>query len=371
MRVDTYRWTEAGGWDKGISQAPRADLVIEYSDSLFFKSADCYDDLRRFFPSAQIVGCSSAGNILNATVTDGDIVVAAIQFDATHVVIRSKVLEKQEDAGEVSKALIRELINPELKHVFLLSDGLFISGSELTRNLNSFSVPVTGGLAGDGDRFGESWVMANGPARQHQLVFVGFYGKLDVSFGFSTGWKEFGPERKVTRSEKNVVYEIDYKPALDIYVSYLGELSDDLPSSGLRFPLSIKLTEQGASTVRTLLGVDWNEKSLTYAGDIPQGSLCKLMKTDVDSLIDASAELAGELAASTANKSTLCLIVICVGRRLVMAQIAEEELDAIQKILGQDTTIFGFYSYGEITPFESDYCSLHNQTTTLTLLSEN
>jgi hypothetical protein len=370
MRINTYRWTEAAGWDDSISQSARADLVIAYSDSSYFKSAACYDDLRGFFPQAKIVGCSSAGNILNATVSDDDIVVAAIELEATTVVVESRVLENQDDVGTVSNELIRELINPELKHIFLLSDGLFISGSELTRNLNNFPIPVTGGLAGDGDRFGESWVMANGPARQHQLVFIGLYGKLDVRYGFSTGWKEFGPERKVTKSDKNVVYEIDYKPALDIYVSYLGELSKDLPSSGLRFPLSIKANELGVSAVRTLLGVDREAKSLIFAGDIPQGSLCKLMKTDVDSLIDASAELASELAAEAADKNTLCLIVSCVGRRLVMAQIAEEELDAIQNILGQDTTIFGFYSYGEIAPFEPDYCALHNQTTTLTLLSE-
>jgi len=201
-------------------------------------------------------------------------------------------------------------------------------------------------------------------------ILIGFYGYLNVAYGFSTGWREFGPERKVTRAEGSVVYEIDHRPALEIYTKYLGDLSTELPGSGLRFPLSVTDTSLGRSYVRTLLGINWEELSLSFAGGVPQGSLCKLMKTDIDSLIDASVSLTNNLHHEATKEGSLCLVVSCVGRRLVMDQIAGEEIEAIQSILGAKTTVFGFYSYGEIAPFEPATCALHNQTTTLTLLSE-
>ncbi len=370
MHVSTYQWTAVNGWDIHLSSDPTIDLVIVCADNLFFTQAECYRELKTFFPSAQIVGCSSSGNIRGNTVSDGGMVIAAIHFSTTSVVVKSSLIDPGDNIGATLHQLAKEFIDPKLRHLFVLSDGLSISGSELTKTLNDFAIPVTGGLAGDADRFQESWVMVNGPAKRHQVALIGFYGELTVSYGFATGWKEFGPERRVTQSSGSTVYEIDHKPALEIYTKYLGELSKDLPGSGLRFPLSIRDTESAKSYVRTLLGIDANKNSLHFAGDVPQGSLCKLMKTDIDSLIDATIALAKDIIPTTPHQDSLCLVVSCVGRRLVMDQIAEEEIEAIQTVLGSQTTVFGFYSYGEIAPFDSALCSLHNQTTMLTLLSE-
>ena len=370
MQVSTYRWTEANGWDVNLSPDSNVNLVLVCADNPFFAHVECYAQLKTYFPAAEIVGCSSSGNIHGNTISDEDIIIAAISFSSTKILVKSKLIENGEDVVSTVTQLAQQFTDTKLKHLFVLSDGLFVSGTELTQTLNTLDIPVTGGLAGDADRFKESWVMVNGPAKQHQIALIGFYGELNVSYGFATGWREFGPERRVTRSKGSTVYEIDHKPALEIYTKYLGELSRDLPSSGLRFPLSVKQTDSRPAYVRTLLGIDAVEKSLSFAGDVPQGSLCKLMKTDIDSLIDASAVLAQGLADDRSKQDSLCLAVSCVGRRLVMDQIAEEEIEAIQTILGPKTTIFGFYSYGEIAPFDSALCSLHNQTTTLTLLSE-
>ena len=370
MLIVTYRWTKGGGWDKNMSQDPNIHLVMVCADNSFFAEKQCYLDLKNFFPNADIVGCSSSGNIHGNAISDEGIVIAAISFSEAKVVVKSKLIESGDDISTVVSNLANEFLDPKLKHLFVLSDGLSINGSDLTKALNSLNIPVTGGLAGDASRFKESWVMANGPAMQHQIALIGFYGDLTVSYGFAAGWKEFGPERRITRSMGSIVYEIDHQPALAMYKKYLGELSTDLPGSGLRFPLSVKDSQSGRGHVRTLLGIDIDKQSLSFAGDVPQGSLCKLMKTDIDSLIDASIVLARDIVPKENNRNSLCLAVSCVGRRLVMDQIAEEEVEAIQVVLGPQTTVFGFYSYGEIAPFDTALCSLHNQTTTLTLLSE-
>ena len=370
MQVSTYRWTQASGWDMNLSPDTNVTLVLVCADNPFFAHAECYTQLKTFFPTAEIVGCSSSGNIHGNTISDDDIVIAAISFSSARILVKSKLIEKGDDVESTVTQLAQQFKDPTLKHLFVLSDGLFVSGTELTQTLNALQVPVTGGLAGDADRFKESWVMVNGPAKQHQIALIGFYGELKVSYGFATGWNEFGPERRVTRSKGSTVYEIDHKPALEIYTKYLGELAKDLPGSGLRFPLFVRDTASRQAYVRTLLGIDATEMSLSFAGDVPQGSTCKLMKTDIDSLIDASVALAQNFADDQRTQNSLCIAVSCVGRRLVMDQIAEEEIEAIQAILGPKITIFGFYSYGEIAPFDSALCSLHNQTTTLTLLSE-
>jgi hypothetical protein len=270
----------------------------------------------------------------------------------------------------LAAGLMEQLKSDDLRHVLVFSDGLMVNGSELATGLNGFGISVTGGLAGDGARFGKTWVMADAPARSGCIAVMGLYGNLTVKSGCFAGWQEFGAERIVTKSLGNVVSEIDNQPALALYKKYLGDLAKDLPGSGLRFPLSIRTNEDEPALIRTLLAVDENAQSLTFAGDVPQGSLCKLMRTNLDSLIE-SAGMAAMEAQPDQQAKTLCMVVSCVGRRLVLGQLTEEELDIVQEKLGANTTLTGFYSYGELAPFSDILqCRLHNQTMTLTTIYE-
>ncbi len=372
MEICQFRWTSEKGWEAPTPSAANANLVLAFSDAPYFRSPDCYHDLRKLFPTAHIVGCSSSGSICNTTISDADIVVTAVTFNKGSVKLVSVGVTPGEDLEALATGVMKQFNAAEMRHAFVLSDGLSVNGSDLARGLNSIGVSVTGGLAGDGARFSSTWVMADAPAAQNMLAIIGFFGDINAKFGCVAGWHEFGAERLVTRSRGNVVFEIDYKPALTVYTKYLGELAKDLPSSGLRFPLSVRPTEFDEPVIRTLLAVDIEAQSLTFAGDVPQGGFCRLMKTDVDSLIDGSG-MAAESAKLDGNaNSSLCLIVSCVGRRLVMGQLTEEELDIVREHLGPSPTITGFYSYGELAPFSNVVgCRLHNQTMTLTTIEES
>jgi hypothetical protein len=213
--------------------------------------------------------------------------------------------------------------------------------------------------------------MADAPARSGCIAAIGFYGDIVVKSGCFAGWQEFGAERKITKSAGNVVSEIDNQPALALYKKYLGDLAKNLPGSGLRFPLSVRADKNQKAVIRTVLAVDEEAQTVTFAGDMPQGYLCKLMKTNFDNLIE-NAGLAASFARPHQQKAAgLCLVVSCVGRRLVLGQLTEEELEVVQERLGRHTTITGFYSYGELAPFsEALRCQLHNQTMTLTTICE-
>jgi hypothetical protein len=308
---------------------------------------------------------------MGAEISDGDVVATAVKFEHSTIRVASLDIEAGKGARDYGIKLMADLAAPDLRHVFVLSDGLQVNGSDLAQGLNQAGIPVTGGLAGDGARFTKTWVMVDAPAKSGRIAALGFYGDVTVKSGCFAGWDEFGAERVVTRSAGNVVYEIDGEPALQLYKKYLGEQANELPASGLRFPLSIQASKNDKALIRTLLAVDEAANSLTFAGDVPQGYLCKLMRTNLDSLID-NAGLAAEAAQPNSKGATgLSLVVSCVGRRLVMGQLTEEELDIVQEKLGDATAITGFYSYGELAPFSDVLlCQLHNQTMTLTTVYE-
>jgi len=268
-----------------------------------------------------------------------------------------------------------ELSEEDLKHVLILSDGQTVNGSELVQGLNlglPENITATGGLAGDDSRFEKTLVVdSHGNARTDTIVALGFYGTdLEVGFGSKGGWETFGMERVVTKSNKNVLFEIDDQPALELYKSFLGENAKDLPSSALLFPLSMKVNAEDKAIVRTILNINEEDQSLIFAGDIPEGALVQLMKSNSYKLIDG-AESAADIAKSRLTKKPdLALLVSCVGRKLVMKQLAEEEVEVVQEELNTPT-VTGFYSYGELAPFEAFMkCELHNQTMTITTLKD-
>ncbi len=181
----------------------------------------------------------------------------------------------------------------------------------------------------------------------------------------------FGPERAVTKSLGNVLYELDGKPALELYKKYLGERAAELPASALLFPLAIRPEKSEHRVVRTVLSVDEQTNSMTFAGDVPEGYRAQLMRANLDRLIQGAEEAAAAAHhMMEAGSSTLAIAISCVGRRLVLGERAEEELEASLAGLPRGTQQVGFYSYGEISPSGVDGCDLHNQTMTLTTISE-
>jgi len=330
--------------------------------------------LQAQFPGVLLTGCSTAGSIDGRSLRETGSVVQFLRFEKGEV--RAHWVQLEPDGSEVAgKALAAQLNTPELEHLIVLSDGLNVNGTALVQGLTmvlGHRVSITGGLAGDGDRFRETWVYnALGSAQSDVICGIGLYKPVwEIGFGSMGGWSAFGIERLVTRSRGNVLYEIDGQPALDLYKSYLGERSADLPASGLLFPLSIRINAEDRPVVRTILGIDETQRSLIFAGDIPQGSYAKLMNASVDRLL-RGAEAAAQTAVEALEETPeWALLVSCVGRKLVLKQMVEEELEWVESVV-QSPAVSGFYSYGEIAPFRKGLaCDVHNQTMTITTFRE-
>ncbi len=361
-----------------------AQLVLLFGATSIWHESAMLAQLRAACPQAHLLGCSTAGEIHGTEVSDESLVATAVTFE--HTQLRGAAVNLQ-NAGEscaageqlahaLPEALPGAGATDPLLHVFVLSDGLNVNGSDLVHGLSRSlpaGVTVTGGLAGDGARFKETRVYWDGVSASHTIAAVGLYGRrLKIGCGSLGGWDSFGPERLITRSRGNVLYELDGHSALSLYKKYLGEHARDLPASGLLFPLSLRGQSGGTPVVRTILSVDEQAQSLTFAGDVPEGCYTRLMKANFDRLIDGATGAAQTGYATIGSvPPDLAILISCVGRKLVLKQRVEEEVEGVREVLGTKTMLAGFYSYGEISPFTPEArCELHNQTMTITTLAE-
>lgn len=366
------QWTVCSG---GLHRDAQVTLVFAPTDVL--RDAATWRDLGAQFPHGRIVACSTAGTIAGAHIHDDEIAATSIALDEGEVRVSSVGVSEAADSAGLGAILAARIAHPGLVHVLVLSDGMHVNGSALVHALTRAlpdAVAVTGGLSGDGPRFERTAVCVDGPAPADQVVAIAFYGpRLEVGYGSLGGWAPFGPERHVTRSEGNVLFELDGEPALDLYKRYLGPHAAELPGSALLFPLAIRPVDGDATPiVRTIVAVDEVAKSLTFVGDIPAGFRARLMHATFTGLVDgASAAATSCIDMIGEGRAQLALLISCVGRRNILKQRTEEEIEAVQDVLGGSPVVAGFYSYGEIAPAITDGpCALHNQTMTITVLGE-
>lgn len=357
--------------------APQLVLVFGSVDRL--GQPGFLDQIKAACPQAHWVGCSTAGEISRSGVTEKSCVLTGVRFDGgVHLKIAETQLPGMEASEMAGGALGKALAAPDLRAVMLFGKGVNVNGSAIIEGLVSEvgrHVPITGGLAGDDGAFQRTLTVSPAGVQADGLVGIGFYGDgLVLGHGSYGGWKPFGPARKVTRSSGNILYELDGEPALNIYKRYLGDYAKDLPGSGLLFPFEMLDGQHTANgLIRTILGVDEASGSLVLAGDVDPEGYLRLMHASTADLVNGAEEAAESTLAQLGSgaQNGLAVLVSCVGRRLVMGDEVDEEVEAVADVLGRQNMLTGFYSYGEISPYSSTTdCKLHNQTMTVTYLSE-
>lgn len=366
-RADTWNHLDA-------KLAPEeAHLVLAFGLRASLEKPDTYEALKAHFPNAQIAMASTAGNLANDLLQNDHTVCSAVSFDKSEIQCSAATFKEGSSLDAICQQLSNQLSAQDgLRHVFILSDGGTVNGTTLSQSFNQHlpqGVTLSGGLAGDGTDFNETVVGLNETPQPGRIVAIGLYGdSLSIQFGSSGGWSTFGPERIVTKSDGNVLYELDGKPALELYKTYLGEEAEHLPAAALRFPLCVNPRDNQPPVVRTILTIDEAEGSMTFAGDIQPDASVHFMRASYEDLIEGAQTAAREAEDKEAD---LVICVSCVGRRIVLGQRTEEELECVRDVFGSKPTIAGFYSYGELAPTSGEkHCQLHNQTMTLTSIRE-
>lgn len=358
-----------------VKQTLQNPLVLIFGNRYLLEDGDVYKEVRALFPDGHLIFGSSSGDIVAGAVNDEHITITAIEFEKTNFEVQTtSILDANNDSKLAGKTIVDKLTKDGLKHIFVISEGSSVNGSDLTKGMQESApdVLITGGLCGDAARFEKTLASYNEQPKEGEIIVIGFYGEtFEASFSIYGGWTPFGPERLITKSEGNVLYEIDGKPALDLYKTYLGDKAEELPGSALIYPLNVKSQENEQSFVRTILNIDEEHNAMILAGDVPENATVQLMMTNMDNIAIASETAANRAMEGRKSPPELALLVSCIGRKLVLDQRVEEEVEEVISVIGEDVTISGIYSYGEIAPFYGEHnCKLHNQTMTITLISE-
>jgi hypothetical protein len=368
-----------GNWrgDESSINPSKCQLVFAFGSSEQLLLPGNLDHLRNAYPNADLVTASTAGEIIHDGVYDNSIVATAIELEQSTLKSVKTHISEHVSSFEAGLFLKEQLQSDDLSGIFIISDGLMVEGSELVRGFNhenSKNIPITGGLAGDAARFQNTYTSLNEAPGKGNIIAVGFYGSnMHIGHGSLGGWDEFGYERKITRSDKNILFEVDEEKALDLYKRYLGSFAEQLPGSALMFPLSMRVPGADKYLIRTILATDDNESAMIFAGNMPQGSTVRMMRGDIQKLIRASATAAKDSVESLKNrKPQLTLMLSCVGRKIIMDKKVDEEVLAAEEMLDGDCAVAGFYTYGGLSPFGvGTPCELHNQTMTITTFSES
>lgn len=378
MKIEQLVWEKETDWHLFSAEAmtETAQLVLAFGQRECLEAPERYAELKEKYPKADIILCSTSGEIIDIEVKDASISVSALYFEHTPIQALIAHISESKDSYYIGKKLASALNTPDLRHILVFSDGQIINGSQLVKGLNdavTHAIPITGGLAGDNARFEKTLVGLNHVIGEGNVVAIGFYGdKFQVGHGSMGGWSTFGPERVITKAQDNILYELDHASALELYKDYLGEQAKELPGAALLFPLCIRSSENGEMIVRTILSIDEAKQSMIFAGDMPVGATAQLMYANFDNLIDG-ASLAAEMTLKGIKdfNAEFALLISCVGRKLVLGARTEDEVEEVRLALGDNIPIAGFYSNGEISPLiESPKCELYNQTMTITTYSE-
>ncbi len=378
MKTQILHWDDQTASFGRNETTGAASFVVYAGPNEIIESEVFQTALNSACPNARLLGCTAEQVILADALDEGRAHAVVVELEHSTVrLARSDV--SVETSYATGQTLGRELAADDLVAVYILCDSLNVEGADLVEGLRSQmppGTPISGGLAADGSNFTRTLAAGDCPPQERLVAALGFYGDaLEVGQGCAHGWDDFGPPRQITRAKGNQLFELDGRPALEIYKSYLAEEAANLPGSALRFPLLIwDPIHPESQVVRTVLDIDETSQSLVFASAIPEGWQARLMRGVFEHLADGARE-AGKQAAFSgtvcSSGGRVALMSSCVGRNLLLGVHTEDELEAVMDGLNDDYTSFGFYTHGEISlSAEGGFCGLHNQTMTVMTLQE-
>jgi hypothetical protein len=373
MKTEQIQWTVNQDWNISNIQLSNAQLVLVFAGIDIIPNCNYYETLHAAYPKADVILVSTSGEIHGNEMFENSASATAVFFEKTPIKISTRENIAGQDAIEIGKQITSDLLADDLKHILLFSEGGHMNGDHLIAGISANlpkHIAVTGGLAGDSARFAKTTMGLNNTLSENMVVAIGLYGEaIEIGYGSNDGWDLFGPLRLVTKAEENTLYDLDDTNALALYKKYLGERANELPGAALLFPLCI-LKPDGTRLVRTILSINEEDQSMIFAGNVPVGSKVQFMMANFDRVIESASNAASKSRIHENEVPELTLLVSCVGRKLVMQNRTEEEIEAVAETFDDKSTFCGFYSNGEICPSTDGVNSLHNQTMTITTFKE-
>lgn len=374
MKIEQRILSRETGWRTcaSTSAGGMPQLAFAFGPRAMIEDPDLMMRLRDTYPRTPIVWASGAGEFADSEISDDQLILTGITFEHATVQCIARIVADRSESHRVGCDVVRELLAPDLVHIFVLCDGLLVNGSHLVDGMRETlpaHVSVTGGLAGDGMDFYRSIVGLNADIGIRRVVAIGFYGsRLQVGHGCCSGWSPYGDECVVTRSEDNLLFELDGKPALERYCEQHGADATADPLATMHFPVHM-MDAEAAAVVRASHMIDRETGVIEFAGEMPTGARVRFLQASPDDLISGAVAAAEQTLALGTPELVLC--IDCIGRRVVLGANAAREVSRVRGTYPSSSVFTGFYSYGEIAPSDGEAgCQFHNQTMTITTLRE-
>lgn len=332
------------------------------------------NDLGKVFQKHQIdlVGCSSGGEINSCEMIEEGIVIMLMDMKKANYQIIGRDIDTEgkttyQNAFDIGQEAIGHFDNPAL---LIFSGGTNIDGDQIIGGLKDGAqkeIPIYGGMGANDLVAKETFAFCSDQVTNNGLMtLILNEDKVKVEGLAVSGWEPVGIVHKITKSKGNIVYEINGKPATDIFNKYFGftqvdGVDTELKTISGQYPLQI-IKESGKNIMRSPLFVDEENHSLILAGGVKEGDEFRFSTSPGFEVIEQTVEEFKELKDHFPNVDALVLIS-CKGRHTAFGPMMEDELEGISEYW--DAPLIGSFCYGEIGKTKNGLCEFHNVTSTL------
>jgi hypothetical protein len=323
----------------------------------------------------QIFGASTGDNFTDGEIESQSIVLLLFDIDPAYFQLAIKGTDEgtiKEIAEQIGRSALTKFKNPAF---LVIAGGLAVDGDEIITGIESAcgkGTTIIGGLAADSLKMARTYVFTNDKLFDYGLLVLIVDGeKISLSGVAVGGWKPVGMDRTITKSNGNVVYTIDNEPALDFVSRYAG-LKDLDTNNGMNFMISsnfqVQLKREGKHPVmRTPMQANTGDRSIIFAGSLPEGSKVKLCLLPGFEVIEATLNEFNNYKKEQPEPDAIILFS-CAGRQITLGPYVSEEIDKIKNIW--NAPLAGFFCYGEIGRVDSGQHEFHNMTCSLATLTE-
>jgi hypothetical protein len=323
----------------------------------------------------QIFGASTGDNFTDGEIESHTIVFLLLDIDPAYFQLVIKGADEgtiKEIAEQIGKSALTKFKKPAF---LVVSGGLAVDGDEIIAGIESAcgkGTTIFGGLAADFLRMQRTYVFNNDKLCDYGLLaLILDEEKISLSGMAVGGWKPMGMDRIITKSVGNVVYTIDNEPALDFVSRYAG-IKDIDTNNALNFLISSNFQlqlrrEDKHPVMRTPMQANSQDRSIVFAGSLPEGSKVKLCLLPGFEVIEAALNEFKNYKKDQPEPDALILFS-CAGRQLTLGPYVSEEIDGIKNIW--NAPLAGFFCYGEIGRVVSGQHEFHNMTCSLATLME-
>lgn len=362
----------------------KPDLIIVFS-SIAFNQKKMLKGVRMVSKETPLIGCSDAGEITNKGPSSGSVAVMALSSDQIKftIGIGKGAKENSFEAGKEIAKDIRHKAEKEISLFVMFPDGLAENGAALVRGSQEIlgkNFPIIGGSAGDDFKFKKTYEYYQDEVLSGAVVGLGLSGKFSFGIGVKHGWEPIGLPMRATKTQGAKLIEINNKPALSIYEEYFGKKAEELtkePIAKMAYTYPLGMSVQGSDEllIRDVVIAD-KQGRINCAAEIPQGSEIRLMLGDPDKAIQAARKAAENAKKHLkASKPKAIFVFDCIARNKLLGSRIEEEIKAIQDVLGNKIPLIGFYTYGEQAPLggrigQECFSVFHNETMALMVLGD-